>query len=72
MPLSRGVFVQRCPMFDPTETIDSQELFQRHLTNLINAAERGDINVEGGYDIVTSQDKVRYDIEVCKVVPRHG
>lgn len=58
-------------MHDPPEAIDSRDVFQRRLTDLIDAAERGGVEVEGGYDVEIVRSEMRYDVEVSEAVPSY-
>lgn len=58
-------------MSDSTEAIDSRDVFRRRLCDLIDAAERGGVEVEGGYDIEVLRGGTRYDVEVSEVVPSY-
>ncbi|MFC5970563.1 hypothetical protein ACFPYI_04390 [Halomarina salina] len=57
-------------MSDTTDTIDSRDAFTDRLAELINAAELGGVDVEGGYEVNTTPAGNRYDVEVSAVVPR--
>lgn len=56
-------------MSDTPHVIDSRETLHEQLNTLINAAEHGNVNIEGSYPVETAHDDTCYDIEVTAVVP---
>ncbi|MFD1512507.1 hypothetical protein [Halomarina rubra] len=52
-------------------TIETRGQFHDRLSDLVDAAEAGDIDIRGGYVIETTRDHNHYDVEVIAVDPDH-
>ncbi|WP_254538940.1 hypothetical protein [Halomarina litorea] len=56
-------------MSNTAPTIESREALHEQFIALIDAAERGSVDVEGGYDVETTEGGNLYDVEVIAVSP---
>jgi hypothetical protein len=56
-------------MSETPATIETRAQFHDRLSDLIDAAEEGGVDVRGAYGIETSRDGAHYDVEVTAVDP---
>ena len=59
-------------MTETPAVIKSREAFRDGITDLVNAAERGDVDIAGAYGIENPQTDAYYEVEVVALDPNHG
>jgi hypothetical protein len=56
-------------MSETPATIENRDEFHERLSDLVDAAEAGDVDIRGAYGIETTRDGAHYDVEVTAVDP---